>query len=89
MSKLTLILLSFFFLFSQSVFCCVCPSNYNSFDSLSYPQDLSISSDDELIGGITYGRLAYVNKLIFLTKDVAISSSTGVLSTQCPTGYIF
>ncbi len=73
------------FQFLPRNYCCVCPSDSNTLQQLTYP-DLTLSSEDEIIDGVNYGRLLYMNKLFFLDKDVTISPSTGNLITQCPKG---
>jgi len=78
------ILTFIFFIFSLFQFlprnyCCVCPEP-------TYHADLSISSEDAIIDGLNYGRLIYMNNMVFLTKDVNASFSSGNLNHQCPKG---
>ena len=82
-----LFLLTVFIQFLSRNYCCICPADSNSFSAVSTStRDLSLSLDNEVIKNIDYGRLIYMNKMVFLTNDVNISSSTGALSNQCPAG---
>ncbi len=73
------------FQFLPRNYCYVCPSDSCILQQPTYP-DLTVSSEDEIIDGVNYGRLIYMNKMFFLTKDVNISPSIRNLIHQCPIG---
>ncbi len=67
------------FQFLPRNYCCDCPKP-------TYHADLSISSEDQIIDGLNYGRLIYMNNMIFLTNDSNASFSSGNLIHECPKG---
>lgn len=54
---------------------------------VTFSQDITFSTEDEIIRGINYGKLIKFGTQIWLSQDVPASPSAQSLVFQCPSGF--
>lgn len=60
--------------------------SHDSNEAVSFGEIL-VSEDDEIIGGVNYGKLLKIGSQIWLSKDVGIERKVFYLDHKCPKGY--